>query len=47
MTLNDLIRVARERGASDVHLEAGLPAALRVSSDLRIVGETLSGDALV
>ena len=46
MTLNDLIRVARERGASDVHLEAGLPAALRISSDLRIVGEPLSGDAL-
>src|ERR1041385_8000448 len=47
MTLPDLIREARERGASDVHLEAGLPAALRVSSDLRIVGEPLSGDALM
>jgi twitching motility protein PilT len=46
MTLNELIRVARERGASDVHLEAGLPAALRVSSDLRTLGEPLSGDAL-
>src|ERR1041385_4567778 len=47
MTLPDLIREARERGASDVHLEAGLPAALRASSDLRIVGEPLSGDALM
>src|ERR1041385_6287497 len=47
MTLNELIRVARERGASDVHLEAGLPAALRVSSDLKILGEPLSADALV
>jgi twitching motility protein PilT len=47
MTLQDLIRTARERGASDVHLEGGLPAALRVSSDLRIVGEPLSGDALL
>src|ERR1041385_7579216 len=47
MTLNELIRVARERGASDVHLEAGLPAALRVSSDLKILGESLSADALV
>lgn len=47
MSLNDLIRAARERGASDVHLESGLPAALRVSSDLRILGEPLSGDALV
>src|SRR3954468_651755 len=47
MTLHDLIRVARERGASDVHLEAGLPAALRVSSDLRILGEPLSADALM
>jgi twitching motility protein PilT len=47
MTLHDLIRVARERGASDVHLEAGLPAALRVSSDLKILGEPLSADALL
>jgi len=47
MSLNELIRVARERGASDVHLEAGLPAALRVSSDLKILGEPLSGDALM
>jgi twitching motility protein PilT len=47
VTLHDLIRIARERGASDVHLEAGLPAAMRISSDLRIVGEPLSGDALL
>ena len=45
-TLNDLIRTAREHGASDVHLEAGLPAALRISSDLRTAGEPLSSDAL-
>ncbi|HUS34349.1 MAG TPA: PilT/PilU family type 4a pilus ATPase [Verrucomicrobiae bacterium] len=45
-TLNDLIRTARDHGASDVHLEAGLPAALRISSDLRTAGEPLSADAL-
>jgi twitching motility protein PilT len=46
-TFNDLIRTAREHGASDVHLESGLPAAVRISSDLRIVGEPLSPDALL
>jgi twitching motility protein PilT len=47
MTLHELIGAARERGASDVHLESGLPAALRIASDLRIVGEALSADALL
>lgn len=47
MTLNELIRTARERGASDIHLEAGLQAALRISSDLRIVGNPLTGNDLL
>ena len=28
MTLDDIVRLARERGASDIHLEGGMPAAL-------------------
>jgi twitching motility protein PilT len=47
MTLSELIRTARERGASDIHLEAGLPAALRVSSDLKMVGAPLSREDLL
>jgi twitching motility protein PilT len=46
MILNALIRSARERGASDIHLEPGLPAALRISSDLRITGEPITPDEL-
>jgi len=46
MILNQLIRSARERGASDIHLEPGLPAALRISSDLRIVGEPITANEL-
>ena len=30
MTLPQLIALARDHGASDLHLEPGLPAALRV-----------------
>ncbi len=39
MDLESLIGVALEHGASDLHLEAGLPAALRVRGALRTFGE--------
>lgn len=41
MTLEPLIAAARAQGASDLHLEAGLPAALRVRGDLQIIGEPI------
>lgn len=46
MDLQELIRTARQVGASDVHLEPGLPAALRTSGALRMTGEPLSSTAL-
>jgi twitching motility protein PilT len=47
MTLRALIRAGREAGASDIHLEPGLPAAFRVLSDLRTNGSPLLGDDLL
>jgi twitching motility protein PilT len=47
MTLETFIRMAREQGASDLHLEAGLPAAVRVRGTLRMLGESVSGKALL
>ena len=47
MSLEKLISAAREEGASDLHLEPGLPAALRVRGALGTVGEPLSPKALV
>lgn len=41
MTLRELIALAREEGASDLHLEPGLSAVLRVRGNLRSVGEPL------
>lgn len=50
MDLETLIATAKQQGASDLHLEAGLPAALRIRGSLRTAGEpvapqTLSGFA--
>lgn len=42
MTLESLIETARAAGASDLHLEAGLPAALRVRGDLCTFGEPIA-----
>lgn len=47
MALDTLIGLALNSGASDLHLEAGLPAALRVRGTLRTVGEPLSGALLL
>jgi twitching motility protein PilT len=41
MTLESLIAVAQEHGASDLHLEAGLPAATRVRGALRTFGDPI------
>ncbi|HZA14169.1 MAG TPA: ATPase, T2SS/T4P/T4SS family, partial [Myxococcaceae bacterium] len=46
MTLDDIVRLARERGASDIHLEGGMPAALRIRGDLHVSGEPIPPAAL-
>lgn len=46
MQLSAIIRRAREQGASDIHLEGGMPMALRVRGALRLVGEPLSASLL-
>jgi twitching motility protein PilT len=47
MKLDDLIKQAQTSGARDLHLEAGLPAALRVRGALRTFGEPLGGQNLL
>ena len=46
MTLESLIASARQQGASDLHLEAGLPAALRIRGTLRTAGEPVAPQIL-
>ena len=47
MNLQSLITQARTHGASDLHLEPGLPAALRVRGSLQVTGEPLAAKALL
>lgn len=47
MNLESLIAQAREQGASDLHLEPGLPAALRVRGSLRTAGEPVPAQTLL
>ena len=47
MGLEQLIADAAEQGASDLHLEPGLPPALRVRGVLRTAGEPTPGRALM
>lgn len=47
MELESLIAIARAQGASDLHLEPGLPAALRVRGSLRTFGEPVPPKALL
>jgi twitching motility protein PilT len=47
MDIEALIGMAREQGASDLHLEPGLPAAVRVRGALRTAGEPLAGPLLL
>ena len=42
MTFESIVRLGREQGASDIHLEGGMPVALRVRGDLRMAGEPLA-----
>ena len=46
MRIDSLIQCAREQGASDLHLEGGLPATFRVRSVLRRQGEPLPAAVL-
>ncbi len=46
MDLETLIASARQQGASDLHLEAGLPAAVRVRGSLRTAGEPIAPQIL-
>jgi len=46
MDLEGLISLAREQGASDLHMEPGLPAAIRVRGALRTVGEPVPARTL-
>ncbi|MGP8198024.1 MAG: type IV pilus twitching motility protein PilT [Limisphaerales bacterium] len=45
MSLRDLIALAKKEGASDLHLEPGLSAVLRVRGSLRSVGEPIAAPA--
>lgn len=47
MNLDTLVALARDQGASDLHLEPGLPAAIRVRGALRTVGEPLNARPLM
>ncbi len=47
MDLETLIANARHQGASDLHLEAGLPAALRIRGTLRTAGEPIAPQTLL
>jgi twitching motility protein PilT len=47
MDLESLVGLAQQNGASDLHLESGLPAALRVRGTLRTVGEAIPGKTML
>jgi twitching motility protein PilT len=47
MDLESLVALAQSNGASDLHLEPGLPAALRVRGTLRTVGEAVPAQPLL
>jgi len=47
MDLDALIKAACAAGASDLHLEPGLPPTVRVRGQLRSVGEPVTGEALL
>jgi twitching motility protein PilT len=47
MDLESLVSLAASNGASDLHLEPGLPAALRIRGALRTSGEPVSAELLL
>ena len=46
MDLESLVALAANNGASDLHLEAGLPAAIRIRGELRTTGDPLPANLL-
>src|SRR5690242_17933157 len=46
MTLETLIQRAKTLGASDIHLEAGLPMCFRIRGILKSSGEPVTGTTL-
>ena len=46
MNLDSLIDSASKAGASDLHLEPGLPVALRIRGELRVTGEPVASGLL-
>src|SRR5258707_7027647 len=47
MDLDSMVRTGLDNGVSDLHLEAGLPPALRIRGTLRTLGEPLPGKFLL
>jgi twitching motility protein PilT len=47
MDLDSLVGMAKEQGASDLHLEPGLPAAIRVRGALRTTGDPMAAPVLL
>ncbi|MCX6924985.1 MAG: ATPase, T2SS/T4P/T4SS family [Verrucomicrobia bacterium] len=47
MDLDALVNLAATNGASDLHLEAGLPAAIRIRGTLRTTGDPVAPNALL
>lgn len=47
MDLEGLVGLAAASGASDLHLEANMPAAMRVRGELRTTGEPVNGKLLI
>lgn len=47
MDFESLVGLAQTNGASDLHLESGLPAALRVRGSLKTVGEPIPGKTML
>ncbi len=47
MDLDSLVALAQSNGASDLHLEPGLPAALRIRGSLRTMGEPIPASNLL
>jgi twitching motility protein PilT len=47
MNLNELVAMAKANGASDLHLEPGLPPAIRVRGTLRAAGAPVQGKLLM
>jgi twitching motility protein PilT len=47
MELESLIESAAGNGASDLHLEAGMPAAVRIRGNLQVTGEVIAPKSLL